>query len=54
MTPFTKKKDLKNNWYLVNADNVVVALDVVVCVVIGAVEAVVVKVVVVVVVVVAV
>ena len=24
MTPFTKKKDLKNNWYLVNADNVVV------------------------------
>ena len=24
MTPFTKKKDLQNNWYLVNADNVVV------------------------------
>ena len=24
MTPFTRKKDLKNNWYLVNADNVVV------------------------------
>ena len=24
MTPFTKKKDLKNNWYLVNADNIVV------------------------------
>ena len=24
MTPFTKKKDLKNNWYLVNADNVIV------------------------------
>ena len=24
MTPFTKKKDLKNNWYIVNADNVVV------------------------------
>ena len=24
MTPFAKKKDLKNNWYLVNAENVVV------------------------------
>ena len=24
MTPFEKKKDLKNNWYLVNAENVVV------------------------------
>ena len=24
MTPFTKKKDLKNNWYLVNAENLVV------------------------------
>ena len=24
MTPFTKKKDLKNNWYLVNAENIVV------------------------------
>ena len=24
MTPFTKKKDLKNNWYLVNADNIIV------------------------------
>ena len=24
MTPFAKKKDLKNNWYLVNAENLVV------------------------------
>ena len=24
MTPFTKKKDLKNNWYLINAQNLVV------------------------------
>ncbi len=24
MTPFAKKKDLKNNWYLVNAENIVV------------------------------
>ena len=24
MTPFVKKKDIKNNWYLVNAENVVV------------------------------
>ncbi len=24
MTPFTKKKDIKNDWYLINAENVVV------------------------------
>ena len=24
MTPFTKKKDLKNNWYLINAENAIV------------------------------
>ena len=24
MTPFAKKKDLKNNWYLVNAENLIV------------------------------
>ena len=24
MTPFAKKKELKNNWYLVNAENIVV------------------------------
>ena len=24
MTPFAKKKDLKNNWYLVNAENIIV------------------------------
>ena len=24
MTPFIKKKDIKNNWYLVNAKNLVV------------------------------
>ena len=24
MTPFIKKKEIKNNWYLINAENVVV------------------------------
>ena len=24
MTPFAKKKDIKNNWYLINAENLVV------------------------------
>ena len=24
MTPFTKKKDIKNDWYIVNAENLVV------------------------------
>ena len=24
MTPFIKKKDIKNNWYLLNADNLIV------------------------------
>ena len=24
MTPFTKKKETKNNWYLINAQNLVV------------------------------
>ena len=24
MTPFIKKKDIKNDWYLVNAENLVV------------------------------
>ena len=24
MTPFTKKKDIKNNWYIINAQNLAV------------------------------
>ena len=24
MTPFTKKKELKNNWYIVDAENLIV------------------------------